>query len=379
MIDDADEIARLVREQTAAIEQFKSRYDRRHEDHVRRMDDFERRMNRPGAGAGGGLGGDDEYKNSFLGFLRSGRTAGVEAKAMATDSGPAGGYLVPTEIDDAVSRVLREFSPMRQVARVIPVSSGEFSMLHSVGGTGTSWAGEREARPETDSPDFQEIKPPMGEIYANPKVSQRLLDDSVFDLEGWLIDELAEAFAAGEGSAWISGTGINRPRGILTYDISSSADGTRADDDLQYVASGASGAFAGSNPADKLVKLVHALKPAYRKGAVWLLNTNTLEQVRIMKDGQGNYIWRAGIEKGEADRLLGYPVYEDENMPDIEANSLSIAFGNFQRGYVITDRNSGMLRDPYTAKPHVCFYTTRRVGGCVRDTRAIKLMKFAAS
>jgi HK97 family phage major capsid protein len=252
-------------------------------------------------------------------------------------------------------------------------------MLHSTGGTGYAWVGERQGRPETNSPQFREIKPPMGEIYSLPGVTQRLLDDNGFDLENWLIDELSEAFGEGEGAAFVSGDGVNKPRGFLTYDIASTADGVRSESKIQYVASGASGDFAATTPSDKLIKLVYSLKPRYRKNAVWLMNSNTLERVRVMKNDQKDYIWRFGIESGQPSTLLGYPVYEDENMPDISENSLSIAFGDFLRGYTIVDRNSTMLRDPFTAKPNVLFYSTRRVGGGMRDYRSIKLMRFSAS
>lgn len=376
-------IRELIEDQGLAWEEFKNRNDSR----IDRLEDelagIMKKMNRPGGElsfAGGGYSREDsEVKQAFLNYMRSGREAELERKGMTSQSGPDGGYLVPKQIDSEVTKVLRELSPLRELARVVQVETSDFTMLHSTGGTGYAWAGEEQSRSETGTPSFMEINPPIGEVYASPGVTQRLLDDATFDLEQWLLEELAETFAEAEGAAFISGHGINKPRGLLTYDIASAADGARGNDELQYVASGASGAFAASNPADKLVKLVHSLKPAYRKGASWLLNTNTLEQVRTFKDSQGNYIWRAGLEAGQPDTLLGYPVHEDENMPDISANSLSIAFGNFLRGYVIVDRNTSMLRDPFTAKPKVLFYTTKRVGAAVRDFRAIKLMKFAAS
>lgn len=374
------EIKELLEKQGRAFEEFKAQNSGRLKTLETELGNFVKKANRPGAGFSGFNSGEDqEHKQAFLGYMRTGREADLESKSMATNDDPNGGYLVPQQIDNEISKVLRELSPMRQIARVVQVESGDFSMLHSVGGTGYSWVGETENRPQTGTPRFNEIKPVIGEIYAMPPITQKLLDDAGFDIETWLLDELSEVFAAGEGTAFVSGNGINKPRGIITYDIAPTADGTRGETDLQYVASGAAGAFAGSNPADKLVTLVHSLKPRYRKGASWLLNTNSLEQVRTLKDGQGNYIWRAGVEAGQPDALLGYPVFEDENMPDIAANSLSIAFGNFQRGYTVVDRNTTMLRDPFTAKPYVLFYTTKRVGGAVRDYRAIKLMKFAAS
>jgi HK97 family phage major capsid protein len=378
---DQSEIKHLLEEQNAAFSEFKTRYDERMKNMESAFTDLAKKANRPGAGSFSSDPGDQEHKNAFLSYLRTGRDTELkrESKGMEIGSDPDGGYLVPKFIDTEISKALAELSPMREICRVVKVESGDFSMLHSAGGTGYAWVGETEERPKTATPRLMEIKPPIGEIYAMPPVTQRLLDDAGFDLEGWLIDELTEVFGAGEGAAFTAGNGINKPRGFLTYDIENTADGTRADTALQYVASGASGAFASTNPSDKLISLVHSLKPRYRKEASWVMNTNTLEQIRAMKNTTGDYIWRAGLEAGQPDTLLGYPVYEDENMPDVSANSLSIAFGNFMRGYTIVDRNSSMLRDPFTAKPHVLFYTTRRVGGAVRDFRAIKLMKFAAS
>jgi HK97 family phage major capsid protein len=376
------EIKDLVNDQGRVFAEFKRANDERFKTLEKEFAEFYKKANRPFVG-GFYDGGSDpaamEHKQAFLGYLRSGRERDLESKGMATDDGPNGGWLVPKQIDSVISKALRDLSPMRQLARVVKIETGDYSMLHSVGGTGYAWVGERQSRPQTDGPEFMELKPAMGEIYASPAVTQRLLDDNAFDLENWLINEIAEAFADGEGDAFISGNGTNKPRGILTYDIANTADGVRAESALQYVASGASGAFAASNPSDKLIKLVHSLKPRYRINAAWTMNTNTLELIRTFKNANDDYIWKEGLEAGQPSTLLGYPVHEDETMPDVSANSLSIAFGDFQRAYTIVDRNTSMLRDPFTAKPHVLFYSTKRVGGGMRDFRAIKLMKFAAS
>ncbi|SFU77749.1 phage major capsid protein [Nitrosospira multiformis] len=378
---DFTEIKDLVLDQGRVFSEFKKANDERFKTLEKEFAEVYIKANRPSINFKDD--GSDfeakEHKRAFLGYLRSGKERDLGVKGMATDNGPNGGFLVPNQIDSVISKALRDLSPMRQLAKVIKIETGDYSMLHSVGGTGYSWVGERQDRPQTDAARFMELKPAMGEIYASPAVTQRLLDDNSFDLENWLIDELAEAFGEGEGVAFISGDGVNKPRGILTYDVASTADGVRDERAIQYVASGAAGAFAASNPSDKLIKLVHSLKPRYRINAHWTMNTNTLEQIRTFKTTAGEYIWKQGLEAGKPDTLLGYPVHEDENMPDIAANSLSIAFGDFQRGYTIVDRNTAMLRDPFTAKPHVLFYTTKRVGAGMRDFRAIKLMKFAAS
>lgn len=379
---DIESISNMLGEQGEAFKIFKDANNSRLTQLEKDINDIVKKANRPGnflAQSGFTSPEDYEQKKAFLAYLRTGRENSLQVKSMSSDTDPDGGYMVPSIIDNMVSKALREISPMRQIARVVKVESGDFSMLHSTGGTGYAWVGEREARPKTANPSFREVKPPMGEIYSMPGVTQRLLDDAGFDLENWLVDEVSEVLGEGEGNAFPLGNGINKPRGYLTYDTDSAADGTRPEDKIQYVPSGASGDFASSNPSDKLIKLVYSLKPRYRNNAVWTMNGNTLERIRSFKNGQGDYIWKPGLESGQPSMLLGYPVHEDEHMPDIEADSLSIAFGNFQRGYTIVDRNSTMLRDPFTAKPNVLFYTTRRVGGAVRDFRAIKLIKFSAS
>jgi HK97 family phage major capsid protein len=377
---DLSDLKEILVKQGEAFSEFKSAQDGRIKNLESALNEFAKKAGRPGAAFDdGGDPAGREHKQAFLGYLRSGRERELGVKAMATNDDPNGGYLVPVQIDSTISKALRDLSPMRQLARVVKIDTGEYSMLHSVGGTAYSWVGETQNRPETTNPNFMELKPAMGEIYASPAITQRLLDDNNFDLENWLINELTEAFGEGEGDAFINGNGVNKPRGILTYDTASTTDGARAETAIQYVATGNAGAFAASNPSDKLITLVHSLKARYRINAHWVMNTNTLEQIRTFKNSNGDYIWKQGLESGQSSTLLGYPVHEDSSMPDISANSLSIAFGDFQRAYTIVDRNTSMLRDPFTAKPHVLFYSTKRVGGGMRDTRAIKLMKFAAS
>lgn len=381
-----DDVLRLQVEANDGIEKFVKRYDERFNKLEQDLSDQMLKLNRPDMGGrdvAGFSSEDRQYKQAFMGWLRSGREADLQqTKSMSAGSDPDGGYMVPRQLDSLLTKVLREVNPMRQLARVVQAESGDFSMVHSVGGTAYDWVGEIDPIGDTDAPQFQLIKPVIGTIYAQPAITQNLLEDNAFDLENWLLEELAEAFGEGEGTAFITGSGVNKPTGVLTYDTTNEADGVRDAKKLQYVASGASGAFAASAPADKLIKLVHSLKQRYRAGAAWMMNTNTLEAVRGMKTTTGDYIWKLPNEAqqiGATGTLLGYPVYECEDLPDIAANSLSIAFGNFQAGYTIVDRSSRMVRDPFTLKPYTRFYTTRRVGGAVRDTRAIKLMKFSAS
>ncbi|NJC32817.1 HK97 family phage major capsid protein/HK97 family phage prohead protease [Sphingomonas jejuensis] len=311
-------------------------------------------------------------------YLRAGRTH--EVKSASGASGIDGGYAVPREIDGIIERLLKAASPIRTIANVVQVGSAGYRKLVSAGGTPSGWVSETADRPETDTPDFHEIVPPSGELYANPAASQAMLDDAAFDLEGWLADEIAAEFARAEGAAFVAGSGVNRPKGFVTYPTSSDGDGTRAFGTLQHVASGAAGGFGGTAAPDRLIDLVHALKGPYRQGASFVMNAATLAVIRKFKTADGAFLWQPGLLTGQPDTLLGYPVVEADAMPDIAANSLSIAFGNFKAGYLIADRaETQILRDPYSHKPFVHFYATRRVGGAVVNSEAIKLMKFAAA
>ncbi len=323
----------------------------------------------------------DEHTKSFLGYMRSGREADLEQKVMRTESGPEGGYLVPEQLDTELSKYLRQRSPMRQLARVVPVGSAEFKQPHSTLGTGASWVGETAARPATAAPGLKMITIATNEMYAMPAITQQLLDDNAFDLENWLITELGDAFGDAEADAFVNGNGVTQPRGLFTYDVVTTADATRAHDKFQYVPTGAAGDFAASNPGDALISLVYKVKPQYRANASWLISSEVLEMVRKMKDGTGSfYLWQPSTQAGQPSTLLGFPVFEDENLPAIADGSLSAAFGDFSRAYTITDRNTAMLRDPFTNKPFVNFYSTKRLGGGGgRDTRAVKFLKFATT
>jgi len=313
----------------------------------------------------------------FEGFLRSG--ASLELKAFTGASGDAGGFAVPREIDAVIDRLLKGISPIRAVANVVKVGSAGYRKLVTTGGTPSGWAAETGARAETATPSFVEIAPSMGELFANPSASQAMLDDAQFDVESWLADEIASEFAKAEGAAFINGSGTNRPRGFLTYTTAATSDGARAFGTVQHVPSGAAGDFATS-PQDRLIDLVQALRAPYRQGAVFVMNAATLARIRKFKTSDGAFLWAPSLAAGQPATLLGYPVIEAEDMPDIAANSLSIAFGNMRAGYLIAERTeTAILRDPYSNKPFVNFYATKRIGGCVTNSEAIKLMRFAVS
>ncbi len=313
-------------------------------------------------------------------YLRQGMEAGVELKSFSGASGAAGGYAVPREIDQLIGATLKAISPIRGIANVVRTGSAGYRKLVTGGGIVSGWASETGARAETGTPVFNEIAPPSGELYANPAASQAMLDDAQFDVEAWLASEIGREFAVAEGAAFVNGNGTNKPKGFLTYTTTNEADSVRAFGSLQYVASGGAGAFAASNPQDRLIDLVQSLRAPYRQGASFVMNSATLAAVRKMKTTDGAFIWQPGLSGAQPATLLGYPVVEAEDMPDITAGSLSIAFGNFQAGYVIAERSeTSILRDPFSNKPFVHFYAVKRIGGAVANSEAIKLMKFAAS
>ncbi len=317
-----------------------------------------------------------EVKGFVDGYLRRG--SDLEIKSMTGIIAKDGGYSVPREIDAMITSQVTAYSPIRQLAQVVQVGSSGYRKLVAVGGTASGWVGEAVARPETNSPEFAEIAPPSGELYANPAASQAMLDDAAFDVENWLANEIAIEFGRAEGSAFINGTGIDQPKGFLTTAIAKTHDATRAFGTLQYIPTGDSDDFGG-NPEAKLIDLVHAMKPALRHGASWVMNSGTLAEVRKLKTADGAFLWQPGLVEGQPDRLLGYPVVEAEDMPMIATNATPIAFGNFKAGYLIAERSATqVLRDPFTNKPFVHFYATKRVGGQVLDSEAIKLLRIEA-
>ena len=313
-------------------------------------------------------------------YLRRGIDAGVEMKSLSGASGTEGGYAVPREIDGAIAATLTSLSPIRRIATVVQTGTSGYRKLIATGATEAGWVGETAARPETGTRSFAEIAPPSGELYANPAASQAMLDDAMFNVEDWLADEIAREFAVAEGAAFVTGDGTNRPKGFLSYAASDESDADRAFGTLQYVASGTAGGFAAASPQDGLIELVHSLRAPYRQGACWVMNSDTLARIRKFKTSDGAFLWQPGLVEGQAASLLGYPVVEAEDMPAVAADSLSVAFGNFRAGYLIADRGeTRILRDPFSNKPFVHFYATKRVGGAIIDTNAFKLMKFAAS
>ena len=316
-----------------------------------------------------------EMKGFVDGYLRRGREA--EVKSISGVVPGDGGYAVPREIDALIASQLKVMSPVRQIAQVVQVGTAGYRKLIMTSGSASGWVSETGARPETTAPKFAEIAPPFGELYANPSASQAMLDDAMFNVEEWLANEIAGEFARAEGAAFVNGTGTNQPKGFLGATTSNANDATRAFGTLQFVASGNATGF-DTTPELKLIDLVHSVKAGHRQGAVFVMNSATLAQVRKFKAADGSFLWTPGLLDGAPARLLGYPVIEAEDMPDIGAGAFPIAFGNFKNGYLIAERSATrILRDPYTNKPFVNFYATKRVGGQVLDSEAIKLIKIS--
>ena len=316
-----------------------------------------------------------ELKGFVDGYLRLGQTG--ELKSVTGAVAGDGGYAVPREIDAMIAAQLKTISPIRGVAQIVQTGTAGYRKLITNSTANSGWVSEVGTRPETTTSKFNEIVPPMGELYANPSASQAMLDDAAFDLEAWLADEIATEFARAEGAAFINGSGTNQPKGLLQQPTALTADATRAFGTLQHVVTGNASTF-GTTPELVLIDLVHSLRAGHRQGAVFLMNTKTLAAVRKFKAADGTFLWQPGIFENAPARLLGYPVIEAEDMPDVAANALPIAFGNFRNGYIITERReTSILRDPYTNKPYVNFYATKRIGGQVLDSDAIKLLKIS--
>ncbi len=317
-------------------------------------------------------------------FVKSGdmsALSGLSPKAaMSTDSNPDGGYTVLPNMANEIRQRVFDISPVGRLARYYPLATGNsFEEPFDMDEVGAEWVGETQSRPALDTAQLAMFEVVLHEIYTSQHVTQRLLDDSNYNIGAWLEGKIATKFAIKEGAAFVSGDGVLKPRGLLTYPTDLASDKTRARDKIQHIVTGASGAFASSNPADALLNVVYSLRAPYRPNARWLMNLATAGVVRKFKDGQGNYLWTDSVVTGQPATFAGFPVELDEEMPDIAANAFPVAFGDFRQAYTVVDRpGMKLLRDPFTAKPHVVFYAYRRVGGGVHNKEAIKLLKVAA-
>lgn len=341
-----------------------------------KADALETAISRPGKVEGAA----EASTKAFREYLAKGIET-AEFKAMSTNVAGDGGYLVPDAMRAGIQQRLRLSSPVRAVANVVSFIGNSYDVLVERGDAGVEWAGETSARNETDTPTINRIAISLHELSAMPKVTQRILDNASFDIEGWLTGYVSDKFARAEATAFVSGNGNTQPKGFLSYSSSTSDDASRAAETLQYRPTGSPGAFDGTSPADVLVRTFYDLQGLYQANAVWMARSATMATIAVMKDASGYLLREILNADGALTRTIqGRPAVIAEDMPAIGANSLSIAVGDFGAGYTIVE-NPGItvLRDPFSAKPNVLFYTTKRVGGGVTDFDAIKLIKFAAS
>lgn len=322
------------------------------------------------------------YKRGFDTYLRKGTAApAAEMKALSVGSDPDGGYLVTPDTSGRIIAKIYESSPMRQLASVVTIGTDSYEGLIDNNEAGAGWVGETSSRSETTTPQLGKWIIPVAEAYAMPSATQKVLDDSVLDLEGWLSMKVADKLARIENTAYVSGDGVAKPRGILSYSVATTADASRPWGTFQYVATGTSGGFGTTtNGTDKLLDVIYSLKAGYRNGATFFMSRSTVGAARKIKDGQGNYAWQPSTQLGQPATLLGFPVAEGEDMPAIGADSYSIAFGNFAETYTIVDRQGiTVLRDPYTSKGSVLFYSRKRTGGGAVNFESLKFLKFGTS
>jgi len=323
-----------------------------------------------------------EHKAAFEKWFRKGGESQLAAvkelqvqAGLSTLSDPDGGYLItPPEFDKAIDRVAGTMSAMRRLCTVRSIGTDTYKKLVNQGGSTSGWVAEKASRTETSTPTLKEIAINMKEIYAEPGTTQIALDDAYMDLASWLADEVSVEFAEEEGSAFISGNGVEKPHGIAGYTMV--ADASYAFGKVGYVTSGHATLI---NNADKLMDVTLALKPIYLNGASFLMNRATAGKIRQLKNGEGDYLWRPGLEAGAPNTLFGYPVELDDNIDNIGAGKYPVFFANFKRAYLILDRMGiRILRDPYTSKGNVLFYTTKRVGGGLVSFESIKALKVSA-
>jgi len=320
------------------------------------------------------------YKAALNNYLRKNNAGNNidEIKALSVGSDPDGGFAVPPDMGGRIISLIFETSPVRQVANVVTIGSDALEGINDLNQATSGWIGETQDRGDTDTPQIGAWRIPVHEQYAEPSATQKLLDDAMFDVETYLTGKIADRLSRMENTAFITGNGIMKPRGILTYPAGTPTSSSFSV--IEQVAAGASGAFPSTNPGDALINLVYTLKAAYRDKAVFMMSRGTLGEVRKLKDSQGRYIWQPDFQMRQGGSLLGFKVVEAQDMPEMAANSLSVAFGDFSQGYQIVDRQGiRILRDSFTAKPYVKFYTTKRVGGDVVNFEAIKLLKFSVS
>tara|TARA_R110001599_G_scaffold109493_2_gene273066 strand:- start:312 stop:1487 length:1176 start_codon:yes stop_codon:yes gene_type:complete len=345
-----------------------------------RMNMFDRKMTLPArTPLAGVVNTSAPHQKAMNAYIRNGDDDGLrglelESKALSSAVNSDGGYLVDPQTSDRVKSVLNATASIRAIASVVQVEATSYDVLVDHADVGAGWATEGSSVGETSTPQIDRITIPLHELSALPKASQRLLDDSAFDIEAWLAGRIADKFSRAEASAFIHGDGVDKPKGVLAHSMVDNEAWIWGN--LGYVPTGVDGEVT----ADSVVDLVYALGAQYRSNASFVMSSKTAGRVRKLKDLDGRFLWSDGLALGEPARLMGYPVLVAEDMPDVAMNSYSVAFGDFAAGYTVAERpDLRILRDPFSAKPHVLFYATKRVGGDVSDFAAIKLLKFGTA
>ena len=363
------------------FKQFSTGIDAKFEEQEKRMTKLDRKSllaARPALGMGAEV--EVPHQKAFAAYLRSGdddglRSLPLEGKAMSSSVAADGGYLVDPQTSAEIKSAMNATASIRAIATVVSVDSTSYDVLIDQTELGAGWANETSTIAETDTPQIDRITIPLHELSALPKVSQRLLDDSAFDIEGWLATRISDKFARSEAGAFVKGDGVDKPTGFLTYPTVDNDVWTWGN--LGYVITGSDSGIADGDP---IIELVYALGAEYRANASFVMNSKTAGMVRKLKDADGRFLWSDGLAQGEPARLMGYSVLICEDMPDVASDAMAIAFGDFANGYTIAERpDLRVLRDPFSAKPHVLFYATKRVGGAVSDFNAIKLLKFGTA
>lgn len=377
----AEDVKSAVADFVQEFMTFKAGIDARLQQQDERMTKFDRKSlmsARPALTASAAV--EVPHQKAFAAYLRTGDDEGLrelpmEGKAMSASVAADGGYLVDPATSDTIKSALNATASLRSIASVVQVDATAYELLIDHTDLGAGWAGEVATRSETASPQIDRITIALNELSAMPKVSQRLLDDSAFDIEGWLASRISDKFARSEAAAFVNGDGSDKPRGFLTYPTI--ANTSWAWGSLGFVTTGVAGGIDGG---DSIIELVYALGAEYRANATFVMNSKTAGMVRKLKDADGRFLWSDGLAAGEPARLMGYRVLVAEDMPDVTNNAMAIAFGDFGNGYTVAERpDVRVLRDPFSAKPHVLFYATKRVGGAVSDYKAIKLLKFGTA
>lgn len=366
---------------TEKVDRINSALDRQ----TKLIDELALKAARPPLGEGGSEAATrsaPEFKAAFEAYVRRGdesQLRDLEAKAYSGSVASDGGVVVPPEIDTVIGRRVAMISPIRRLATVRQISGAVLKKPFATNGLQTGWVAETAARPQTNSQTLTELSFPAQELYAQPAATQALLDDAAVDIESWIAQEVEIVFAEQEGAAFITGDGSNKPKGILNY--SSVADASWSWGNLGFVATGVAGGFKAGTPSDTLFEVIYALKAGYRQNGTFLMNRKTQAEIRKFKDTTGNYLWMPPVSAGQPASLAGFPVAEAEEMPDFNSGTPNaIAFGDFRSAYLVVDRiGTRILRDPYSAKPYVLFYVTRRVGGGIQNFEALKFIRFAAS